>query len=159
MPYVSTDHIAEDDFNRLNKKMEYDLHDEIRKFYTMLKEGPDKISYQDFGKFSKVVSDLFSGGLAPAAIEMCFVCMRIKYIIESKPLKDFIAKLNDNSRSIIERNILSRIPDNYGKLEEDLRNVFEGAYRYGRSNFRDDYALELIDGSYNSPVWSTLRID
>ncbi|MBQ9684810.1 hypothetical protein IJV57_05065 [Candidatus Saccharibacteria bacterium] len=159
MPHVSFAHIAEGDFDKLRRKIEYDLHDETRKFYALLKEGPDKVCCQDYRVFSDVVSAIFSGGLAPAAIAMCFMCMKIKYIIESKPLKHCIAELNDNSRNIIENNILFRIPDNYGKLEEDLRNVFEGAYRCGRSNCRDDYALELIDRSYKSPVWTFLRVD
>lgn len=159
MPHLSTARIAKGDFDRLRKKIEYDLHDGTRKFYGLLKEGPDKVCCQDYRAFSDVVSAIFSGGLAPAAIAMCFMCMRIKYIIESKPLKHCIAELNDNSRNIIENNILSRIPDNYGKLEEDLRNVFEGAYRCGRSNCRDDYALELIGRSYKSPVWTILRVD
>ena len=141
------------------KVPEYDLHDEVRKFYALLQNGPDKVSYQDYNKFSVVVSNLFSGGLAPAAIAMCFVCMKIKYIIESKQLQNCVAGLSDNSQAILSKNIFSRIPDNYGKLEEDLRDVFEGAYRCGRSNCRDDYALKLIERSYKSPVWNILRVD
>ena len=159
MPYVSVAHIVNSDFDGLKKKIEYDLHDETRKFYALLKGGPDKVCCQDYRAFSDVVSATFSGGLAPAAIAMCFICMKIKYIIESKPLKHCIAELNDNSRNIIENSIFSRIPDNYGKLEEDLRDVFEGAYRCGRSNCRDDYALKLIERSYKSPVWNILRVD
>ena len=159
MPHVSAVNIVKGDFDKLREKMEYDLHDEVRKFYALLQNGPDKVSYQDYNKFSVVVSNLFSGGLAPAAIAMCFVCMKIKYIIESKQLKNCVAKLSNNSQAILSKNIFSRIPDNYGKLEEDLRDVFEGAYRCGRSNCRDDYALELIARSYKSPVWSILRVD
>lgn len=159
MPHVSVAHIAKGDFGRLKRKMEYDLHGEVRKFYVLLQNSPDKVSDQDYNKFSAVVSGLFSGGLAPAAIAMCFVCMRIKYIIESKQLKHCIAELSVNSQDILCRNIFSRIPDNYGKLEEDLRDFFEGAYRCGRSNCRDDYAMKLINKSYKSPVWEVLRVD